>query len=185
VPQSHNRQSENVQVGPQKYHHIMRQRQAIEIALAFVVVAALTLRIGHYAVIPKANIPPPNLKFMTVSESPHFVRVTPSTGLRTGEKVTVSVRGFTPRSKFWISECANASEVRGSPGCGIQLATQPFGIANSVGSGAEIFVVHSRASTKPYATGNTVRCTSQCVLMVTSGTRIYAYTPIKFAPSQH
>jgi hypothetical protein len=110
-----------------------------------------------------------------------IVRVTPLRRLHNGEMVTVSVKGFRPQSKFWISECAKAADANGRPGCGVQLATEPFGIANDAGTGAETFIVHSRASAKPYSTNKSVACRNQCVLMVTSGVSEYAYSPIQFA----
>lgn len=119
-----------------------------------------------------------------ISGLPQLVRVTPSAGLHNGEKVKVVVRGFWPQGKFWISECVDAADVKGPPGCGVQLAAEPFGMANDMGTGTQTFTVHSNVSTPPYADHKTVQC-AKCVLMATSDDGIYGSTPIKFSKSQH
>src|ERR1700692_320795 len=53
------------------------------------------------------------------------IEVTPHVGLLDGETVEVSVRGFIPGGKVWLSECATAADVN-AYGCGEQLAAQPF-----------------------------------------------------------
>ena len=56
---------------------------------------------------------------------PQIVRVLPSGDLHNGEKVTVTVSGYWPEAKFWLSECAVAAYVQGPTGCGAQLAADP------------------------------------------------------------
>lgn len=111
------------------------------------------------------------------------VRVVPSGDLRNGEKVTVSVSGFWPEAKFWLSECAHAAYVRGPLGCGTQLAAQPFGETGVTGNGTYVFAVTLRAATKPFPSGKTVACTTSCVLMATSPSEETAYAPLDFAHS--
>jgi len=55
------------------------------------------------------------------------VVVSPSTGLHDGQGVTVSVKGFEPTRKFYLSECDEPTQVN-RLGCGAQLAAQPFGL---------------------------------------------------------
>lgn len=111
---------------------------------------------------------------------PPTVRVTPSIGLHIGQKVVVTVSGFWPDGKFWLSECASVADVQGK-GCGLQLAAQPFGIASDTGTGTYTFVVKTRAAVKPYSTRQTVPCKDQCVLMATAGANLTAYAPLRFA----
>ena len=108
------------------------------------------------------------------------VMVTPSRNLRNGEKVTVSVRGFGPEGKFFLSECAKPSEANGA-GCGHQLAAQPFGITDSNGSGSFTFRVSRTAGVKPYNKAR-AQCTDQCVIVAGEGIGYgFAYEPIEFA----
>ena len=118
-----------------------------------------------------------------ISGLPQVVRVVPSGDLHNGEKVMVFVSGFWPEGKFWLSECAEAAYVRGPPGCGVQLAAAPFGMAGVTGTGTYTFTVQSRAVTKPFTGGKTVSCSHKCVLMATSGPGVTAYAPIGFARS--
>jgi hypothetical protein len=113
---------------------------------------------------------------------PQTVRVVPDRDLRNGEKVTVFVSGFWPEAKFWLSECAKVADVRGPPGCGQQLAAEPFGGTDVTGRGMFAFTVQSRAPIKPFGFNKTVPCTDKCVLMATSGPGITWYAPISFAP---
>jgi len=117
-----------------------------------------------------------------ISGLPQVVRVVPSGDLHNGEKVTVTVNGFWPEAKFWLSECADAY-VHPSPGCGVQLAAEPFGMAGVTGTGTYTFTVRARAATKPFATGTTVLCTDKCVLMATAVSGVTAYAPLRFARS--
>jgi hypothetical protein len=118
-----------------------------------------------------------------ISGLPQIVRVVPSGDLHNGEKVTVTVSGFWPEAKFWLSECAEATYVRGPPGCGVQLAAEPFGMAGVTGTGKYTFTVRARAATKPFAVGKMVSCTDKCVLMATSVSGVTAYAPLSFARS--
>jgi hypothetical protein len=116
-----------------------------------------------------------------ISGLPQVVRVVPASDLHNGEKVTVFVSGFWPEAKFWLSECAEAADARGPPGCGVQLAAEPFGMAGVTGNGTYTFTVQSRAATKPFTAGKTVLCTDQCVLMATSVSGVTAFASISFA----
>jgi hypothetical protein len=108
------------------------------------------------------------------------VRVVPDSDLQNGEKVTVFVSGFWPEGKFWLSECTEAADARGPPGCGVQLAAEPFGMAGVTGTGKYSFTVQSRAATRPFTAGKMMSCTDKCVLMATSGPGVTAYAPISF-----
>jgi len=116
-----------------------------------------------------------------ISGLPQVVRVVPASDLHNGEKVTVFVSGFWPEGKFWLSECAEAVDARGPPGCGVQLAAEPFGMAGVTGTGRYTFTVLSRAATTPFTAGKTVSCTDKCVLMATSGLGVTSYGSISFA----
>ncbi|TAN25138.1 MAG: hypothetical protein EPN30_05260 [Actinomycetota bacterium] len=109
------------------------------------------------------------------------VTVTPSRDLENGQKVTVSVTGFDSGGKFFISECASASDAN-SAGCGPELAAQPFGVINNTkGIGSYPFSVSTTAAAKPEGKA-TVQCTHQCVIVATVGIGYgYAYAPIEFA----
>jgi hypothetical protein len=109
----------------------------------------------------------------------HRVRVSPSTSLRNGEKVRVSVSGFWPGGKFWLSECSTANYSRTKTYCGGQLAAQPFGMASYTGSGVYVFTVHSRAVSN-LKSSRAVTCLSQCVLVVTSGDGLSADARLSF-----
>jgi hypothetical protein len=113
---------------------------------------------------------------------PQTVRVVPASDLHNGEKVGVHVSGFWPESKFWLSECAKVVEAQGPPGCGKQLAAEPFGETSVTGQGVFTFTVQSRAAVKPFGSNKTVPCTDECVLMATSGPGLTSYAPMRFAP---
>jgi hypothetical protein len=114
---------------------------------------------------------------------PQIVRVLPSGDLHNGEKVTVTVSGYWPEAKFWLSECAVAAYVQGPTGCGAQLAAEPFGMAGVTGTGTYTFTVRARAATRPFANGTTASCTDKCVLVATSVSGVTAYAPLNFARS--
>lgn len=96
------------------------------------------------------------------------VAVTPSSILRNGEKVRVSVSGFGLGAKFFVSECANAQEVNPA-GCGGQLALQSFGLTNMIGDGSSVVTVRNRAATGLSPKGPFLACLRNCVLVATSG----------------
>ena len=110
-----------------------------------------------------------------------MVTVTPATNLVDGEQITVRVSGFDLGGKFFVSECADTSDVS-SEGCGPQLAAQPFGVTDDFGSGSMIFVVSSRASSSSVAPKTAAPCTAHCVIVATVGGGYgYASAPISFA----
>jgi hypothetical protein len=94
------------------------------------------------------------------------LHVTPMTNLHNGEVVLVSVSGFPP-GKAFLSECASAADVN-VIGCGAQLAAQPF-VEIEDGGGTERFTVSDQAPSAPLISQPTVVCTTQCVLVATSG----------------
>ncbi len=107
------------------------------------------------------------------------VIVTPSTNLTTGEMVEVSVTGFGMEGKFWITECASATDATTS-GCGTAFGL--FGMTKATGSGSYELPVRSTARSGPYTTSSTASCTDQCVIVATAGHGFgYAYAPVTFA----
>ncbi len=116
------------------------------------------------------------------SEATHpSVTVTPSDGLRTGQRVTVRVNGFAS-GKVYLSECATSAAANPA-GCGPQLAAQPFLVTGDNGAGSGTFTVSDRASARPYSSAATRRCVDRCVIVATLGLgsiRAYAYVRIAF-----
>lgn len=104
------------------------------------------------------------------------VTVSPSSNLHNGEKVRVTVSGFDIGAKFFLSECANVRDVN-SGGCGQQLATQPFGLTNMLGTGSYDFDVTSLAATKAYHLRPLYRCRDNCVLVATGDSEDRSGTP--------
>jgi hypothetical protein len=96
------------------------------------------------------------------------VTVNPSNHLHNGEKVTVTVTGFGLGTKFFLSECASVKDVN-SRGCGEQLAGQPFGLTNMIGTGSYDFDVTSTAAAKTNQPRPNYSCSDDCVLVVTGG----------------
>jgi hypothetical protein len=94
------------------------------------------------------------------------LHVVPATNLHNGQVVLVSVSGFPP-GKAFLSECASAADVN-PIGCGAQLATQPFVVIEH-GGGTERFTVTDHAPGAPLTSQPSVLCTTQCVLVATSG----------------
>jgi Neocarzinostatin family len=110
------------------------------------------------------------------------VTVTPSGGLRAGQRVTVRVTGFA-EGKVFLSECAASTDVNPA-GCGPQLAAQPFLVTGNNRAASGTYTVSSRASPRAYSSAQTLRCADRCVIVATSGlglARDYAYAPIAFA----
>jgi len=113
--------------------------------------------------------------------------IAPARGLSAGEHVRVSVRGFPPGGKVFLSECARATHV--SPlGCGQQLAAQPFLIAGGRGAASGSFAVQPAAATGPLH-ARWAKCAAGpgCVLVATIGippgvSKIVATAPLRFAP---
>jgi hypothetical protein len=96
------------------------------------------------------------------------VSVSPSSNLRDGEKVRVTVSGFGLGAKFFVSECADSQDV--SPGgCGEQLALQNFGLTNMIGDGSYVVTVKNVAATGPSPNGPIRTCLNSCVLVATGG----------------
>jgi hypothetical protein len=96
------------------------------------------------------------------------VSVSPSSNLRDGEKVRVTVSSFGLGAKFFVSECADATDV--SPaGCGGQLALQNFGLTNMIGDGSYVVTVKNVAATGLSPNGPIHTCVNSCVLVATGG----------------
>ena len=111
------------------------------------------------------------------------VTVTPSTGLRNGQPVTVRVTGFAAGGKVFLSECATSAAANPA-GCGPQLAAQPFLVTGNNRAGSGTFTVSARASARPYSSAATRRCADGCVIVATLGpgpSAGYAYARITFA----
>ena len=107
--------------------------------------------------------------------------MTPSTQLQDAQQVTVSVKGFLPNRKFYLSECFTPTEIT-ALGCGAQLAAQPFGLTDPNGAGSTTFTVHSDASTGALIP-SVQACTGECVIVATAGVGgAYYFAPITFAP---
>lgn len=96
------------------------------------------------------------------------VTVTPSSHLRDGETVRVTVSGFGLGAKFFVSECADAKEISAA-GCGGQLALQDFGLTNMIGGGSYVVTVKNVAATGRSSTGPVKACVHACVLVATGG----------------
>jgi hypothetical protein len=108
------------------------------------------------------------------------VVVSPSSDLHNGEKVRVTVSGFGLGAKFFVSECAAATDV--SPGgCGGQLALQDFGLTNMIGDGSYVVTVKNVAAIGLSPKGPFRMCAANCVLTVTGGGGgANSYAPIRF-----
>ena len=111
------------------------------------------------------------------------VTMTPSDGLRNGQRVTVRVTGFAAGGKVFLSECATSAAANPA-GCGLQLAAQPFLVTGNNRAGSATFTVSDRAPARPYSSAATRRCTGRCVIVATLGPGLragYAYARITFA----
>lgn len=106
------------------------------------------------------------------------IHVTPSTNLRDGEQVLVQVRGADSAERFFVSECARASDATVN-GCG---DVQQFGVTDQSGTGSITFRV--RATSLGSNLANAIAsqpCTDQCVLMARGGFGgTFVYAPLKF-----
>jgi hypothetical protein len=111
---------------------------------------------------------------------PSHVTVTPSSHLRNGEKVRVTVSSFGLGAKFFVSECADAKDVSGA-GCGEQLALQDFGLTNMMGDGSYVVTVKNVAAAGPSSMGPFLTCVDRCVLVATGGEGgADSYAPLRF-----
>jgi hypothetical protein len=113
------------------------------------------------------------------------VTVTPSDGLRNGQRVTVRVTGFDTYGKVFFSECATSAAANAA-GCGPQLAAQPFVMTGDNRAGSGTFTVSGSASARPYSFAGTRTCADQCVIVATQGLTVgvgyaYAYARVAFA----
>jgi hypothetical protein len=95
------------------------------------------------------------------------IEVTPHASLVDGQIVRVTVSGFEPGGKVWLSECATAADIN-AYGCGEQLAAQPFLLTSDSGDATGTFVVTATASARPYSTTRLLPCTA-CVLVAVEG----------------
>src|SRR6266567_1244378 len=96
------------------------------------------------------------------------ITVTPSRRLSDGQRVRVTVRGFPPDAKVFLSECAPAGRAR-PIGCGRRLAAQPFLLADAQGAATGRFVVHFVLPSGPLG-APAAKCWQGCVLVATIGT---------------
>jgi len=112
------------------------------------------------------------------------VTVNPSTDLSNAQLVEVDVTGFGQGTKFYLSECATATDAN-SAGCGQGLPMQPFGLTDDTGTGSLSFAVTSTAATGPQTstTPPSIPCMNKCVIVATLGIGLgYASAPISFSP---
>jgi hypothetical protein len=112
------------------------------------------------------------------------VTISPWLSIHDGQQVTVSVKGLPPGWKFFVSECLTPLDAN-ALGCGSQLATQPFGLADQAGNGSMTFVAHSSAATSKSRTLQP--CVGECVIVATTGDPVgtsvhgvYYFAPISF-----
>jgi hypothetical protein len=96
----------------------------------------------------------------------------PSVRLHDREAVQISVRGFDPGSKVFLSECGPGQKPREGIGCAQQLAAEPFAITDDSGAGNATFTVRSTVASR--ACGSTCR-----VFAVEDG--LVANAPLTFA----
>jgi hypothetical protein len=98
------------------------------------------------------------------------VLVTPSNGLRDGERVTVRLSGFPSGEKVFLSECARRREAN-SVGCGEELAAQTFGFTGVEGRAAMSFTVMAHAAIGPITRNGKPhrQLCGACVLVATDG----------------
>lgn len=102
-----------------------------------------------------------------------MVTVSPDQALTGGQGVRVSVTGFGPGAKVYLSQCATPSSATVSVGCGGQLAAEPAIVTDASGAGV---------LAQPYqvtAQVGTTRCTTTCTLAATDG-RSLAQQPLTF-----
>jgi hypothetical protein len=125
---------------------------------------------------------PPHFVSTAVVTDPE-VTVTPSTELKSGQRVNVSVSGFGESGKVFLSECDHAEDAN-VLGCGPQLAAQPFIITGTDRSGSTSFVVSGSAASKPYDTTSVEPCMALCVIVATQGDGAWAVAPIAFGSNQ-
>ncbi len=125
---------------------------------------------------------PPPLVPPAVVTDPQ-VTVTPSSELKDGQGVTVSVSGFGEGGKVFLSECDHAEDAN-VLGCGPQLAAQPFIITGPDRSGSASFVVSESAASKPYDMTSVGPCMALCVIVATQGDGAWAVAPIAFGSYQ-
>lgn len=126
--------------------------------------------------------PPPFVSSAGVVTDPK-VTVTPSTELKDGQGVNVSVSGFGESGKVFLSQCDHAEDAN-VLGCGPQLAAQPFIITGTDRSGSASFVVGESAASKPYDTTSVEPCMALCVIVATQGDGAWAVAPIAFGSYQ-
>lgn len=102
-----------------------------------------------------------------------MVTVSPDQALTGGQGIRVSVTGFGPGAKVYLSQCATPSSATVSVGCGSQLAAEPAIVTDASGAGV---------LAQPYqvtAQVGTTRCTATCTLAATDG-RSLAQQPLTF-----
>jgi hypothetical protein len=107
--------------------------------------------------------------------------VSPSSQIKDGMTVSVTVTGFGSGGKVWLSECASAAAAT-DLGCGGDLASQPFLVTDDNGTGSSSLVVHAHAAGRP-PSPVLVKCADQCVVVATLGEGFaFVTSKIGFAP---
>jgi hypothetical protein len=128
---------------------------------------------------------------ISVASAPSALRVandvaisaTPSSGLRDGSRVQVSLRGFGSGGHVWLSECA-FSDIVTALGCGASLNSEQLVRVDSSGRGEATVVVHAQAQAVPGKALGAFSCANNCVLVATLGGNYgFAMVPLGLAQS--
>lgn len=111
------------------------------------------------------------------------ITVTPSQDLAPFSEVHVTLQGFPPSARVYLSECASANDVT-SQGC-LRIPGPWTLVTDADGSAGGTTMVSIKADTGPHAEFG-VDCASSCVLMATTGpgdSTGTAHTPLGFRVS--
>lgn len=134
---------------------------AIAFALAVLASAGCTSSAGRPAAPPAprtAAAPAP----LPTGLGPTLLAIAPARGLRNGERVAVTIRGFRPEEKVFLSECAPGQQPSPSVGCGQQAAAEPFTITDDKGT-------RSGTTFRVSARVHGHRCGRRCSIAAVSG----------------
>lgn len=119
------------------------------------------------------GVPPAGSGQPTAAPGGPVVTVSPDQALTGGQGVRVTVAGFGPGEKVYLSQCATSRSATASVGCGQQLAAEPVIVTDATGAGV---------LAQPYrvtAQVGTTRCTTTCTLAATDSRRL-AQQPLTF-----
>jgi hypothetical protein len=104
--------------------------------------AAITTACSHDSStrsLPRRSIPPlaqmsASAAGVAIRNGPPRLIVTPAHGLHGREVVVVTLHGFRPGEKVWLSECAPNQAASPDTGCGDQVAAEAFTITDAAGA---------------------------------------------------